>query len=169
MRILPIIDGNSAGVVDLKIRIRYFSFDFNRHFCVDITHLATKNSTTDTPRYVVTMYSHTSADSGFINENSSGGVFLGFANKMLTPNVMKGIVKSTALRLSYVIVKSHIAKSARLSSSSLIKPFHFFVFRLNEPCALSGTGSSRYWNLRILAMPSIKSNEYPSKRALPSK
>lgn len=63
-------------------------------------------------KYAVAMYSQTSNDNGDMNENNSGGSLFGFAYKMLMPNVMNGIVKSTAVRRSYVIVKSQMAKSA---------------------------------------------------------
>lgn len=140
------------------------------------TYLAKKNSNTETQRYAVAIYNQTSNDSGAINENSPGGSFFGLAYKILIPvkiqtlykrtyanihvlpSVIKGIVKSTAVRRSYVIVKSQIAKSAfcnpylkkkgrfhnnysllTLSSNCFTKPSHFFVTLSNDPYLLSGT------------------------------
>lgn len=63
-------------------------------------------------RYAVAMHSQTSSDNGSMNWNNSGGSFLGFTYKMLIPNVMNGIVKSTTRRRSNVMVRSQMAKSA---------------------------------------------------------
>lgn len=60
----------------------------------------------------VDMHPHTSADKGSINENKSGGSFIGFEYKIPIPKVINGLVKSIAVFLSYVIVKSQIARSA---------------------------------------------------------
>lgn len=82
----------------------------------------------------VDMYIHTESDNGFMNENKLGFSLWGFKYKMLIPEdkwkdffikisnpirifkhipkVIKGVVKSTADRRSYVIVRSHRAKSA---------------------------------------------------------
>lgn len=70
------------------------------------------NRNRETPRYAVAVYIQTLNDKGFRNQNSCGFFFSGFAYRMLMPNVMNGVVKSTVLRRSNVIVKSQIAKSA---------------------------------------------------------
>lgn len=83
-------------------------------FCVFfIFYLANMNKNKDTPRYAVAVYIQTLNDSGFRNQNNCGFFFSGFAYSMLMPSVMKGVVKSTALRRSKVIVRSQIARSAR--------------------------------------------------------
>lgn len=66
----------------------------------------------ETHKYAVAIYNHTSSDNGDINENKLGGSFIGFAKRILIPSVINGIVKSTAVLRSYVIVRSQIAKSA---------------------------------------------------------
>lgn len=71
------------------------------------------------------MLTHNSRDSGDMNENNPGGSFLGFAYKMLMPNVMNGIVKSTAVLRSYVIVRSHMAKSAFCKFREKTKKLNF--------------------------------------------
>lgn len=71
------------------------------------------NKNKDTPRYAVAVYIQTLKDSGFKNQNSCGFFFSGFAYNMLIPNVMNGVVKSTTLLRSKVMVKSQIARSAR--------------------------------------------------------
>lgn len=85
-------------------KYKFFSF---------LTYLANINKNNDTPRYAVAVYIQTLNDSGFRNQNSCGFFFSGFAYSMLMPSVMNGVVKSTAFRRSKVIVRSHIARSAR--------------------------------------------------------
>jgi hypothetical protein len=57
-------------------------------------------SNKETPMYAVAMYNQTSNDKGDRKENKSGSSLIGFENRMLMPNVMNGMVKSTAVRLS---------------------------------------------------------------------
>lgn len=71
------------------------------------------NKNKDTPRYAVAVYIQTLNDSGFKNQNSCGFFFSGFAYNMLIPNVINGVVKSTTLLRSKVMVRSQIARSAR--------------------------------------------------------
>lgn len=63
----------------------------------------------------------TSNENGCKKEKRSGGSLMGFVNNILMPKVMKGIVKSTTFLRSYVIVKSHMARSA----------FYKIIFLLN--------------------------------------
>lgn len=80
--------------------------------------LASIKSNNEMPRYAAQVKIQTSNDIGERNEKRSGGCFTGFAYKILIPRVMKGIVKSTAVRRAYVIVRSQIARSAFWKSSS---------------------------------------------------
>lgn len=63
--------------------------------------------------------SQTSKSKGDRNEKRFGGCLMGFAYKMLMPKVMKGIVKSTAVRRAYVMVKSQMAMSAFWRNSGI--------------------------------------------------
>ena len=71
------------------------------------------NNKIDTPKYAAPKYIHTSVENGDIKENVDGGCLVGLRNKIEIPKFINGIVKSTPLSLSDVIVKSVIAKSAR--------------------------------------------------------
>lgn len=71
------------------------------------------NKINDTPRYAVAVYIHTLNDSGFKNQNNCGFFFSGFAYSILIPNVINGVVKSTAVLRSKFIVRSQIPRSAR--------------------------------------------------------
>lgn len=68
--------------------------------CRPVSYLAKPYKTIDTSKYAVAIYSQTSNDNGDVNENKLGGSFLGFAYNILIPNVINGIVKSTAERRS---------------------------------------------------------------------
>lgn len=61
-----------------------------------MNYRAKMKSKTDTPRYAVAIYIHTSNDKGDKKENKLGGCFTGFLYRTDTPKFMKGIVKSTA-------------------------------------------------------------------------
>lgn len=67
----------------------------------------------ETPRYAQPKYSQTCFEKGDMKEKSDGGSLVGLRNNIDIPKFMKGIVKSTALSRSDVIVRSVIAKSAR--------------------------------------------------------
>lgn len=105
----------------------------------------------------VDIYIHTESDNGFMNENKLGFSLWGFKYKMLIPGekregfliriykphrifkhipkVIKGVVKSTADRRSYVIVRSHRAKSAFWKIANIV---------ILEDQAVNGLGS---WSL----------------------
>lgn len=95
-------------------------------------YLANMNKNKDTPKYAVAVYIQTLNDSGFKNQNSCGCFFSGFAYSMLMPNVMNGVVKSTAVLRSKVIVKSHIARSARCETDTHTPSFRFVETRANR-------------------------------------
>lgn len=59
------------------------------------------------------MHTHTSFEKGDMKERRDGGSFVGLRYRMDIPRFMNGIVKSTALSRSDVIVRSVMAKSAR--------------------------------------------------------
>lgn len=67
----------------------------------------------ETPKYAAPMHHHTPVENGDMKESREGGSFVGLRYKIEIPRFMKGIVKSTALSRSDVIVKSVMAKSAR--------------------------------------------------------
>lgn len=67
---------------------------------------------TDTRKYDTPRDTQTERENGEENMKRLGGTGSGFRYKILIPRFMKGIVKSTALSLSDVMVKSVMAKSA---------------------------------------------------------
>lgn len=71
------------------------------------------NRQIETPSRPIPRYIHTSLEKGDIKEKSDGGCFVGLRYKIVMPKFMNGIVKSTALSRSDVMVKSVMAKSAR--------------------------------------------------------
>lgn len=107
------------------------------------------NRQTDTPKYAAPKYIHTSVENGDMNENVDGGSLVGFRNRIdipekkfvyfdlvqwvvtrKIPKFMNGMVKSTPLSRSEVIVRSVIAKSAR---------WKYEKFTIKNVCRLSGS------------------------------
>lgn len=74
---------------------------------------------TETPRYAAPMHHQTPVENGDMKESREGGCLLAFRYKMEMPKFMKGIVKSTALSRSEVMVRSVIARSARCDKEKL--------------------------------------------------
>ena len=75
-------------------------------------NLLTRNRTTLTPRYEITMHTQICKLSGSMNEKTPGFCFSGFLIMMLMPSCMNGFEKSMTRSRCDVIVSGAIAMSA---------------------------------------------------------